>query len=206
MEKQQIKNVVVTVSLVAMIFSGCAGEKKVAPPPQKTSVMNKPAPVPVAPSGVKLRDLQSQGIAMGITLKGNPNYSENEPVRFIVDTGKNEGYLYIIYLDNNGNTGLLYPNANSPLSEMGGKYLFPNDFGNMNIRATKDCKNCEKEKTSVYALLSKEPILDIKNISKSELLSFFGESSAQSKGLSMDLGGAGSSAQVSVGKLDFFVE
>ena len=87
---------------------------------------------------------------------------------------------------------------------MGGRYIFPDDFGNMNIRATKDCKECEKEKTSIYALLSKEPILDIKNINKEQLLSFFGGS--QSKGLSMDLGEEQTSSDVSVGKLEFFVE
>jgi len=205
MEKRQIKKLATITATLAVIFSGCTEEKRVVPPtPQAPVTVNKPAPI--QSSGVKLKDLQSQGIAMGITLKGSPNYSQNEPVRFIVDTGKNEGYLYIIYLDNQGNTGLLYPNANSPLSEMGGKYIFPNDFGNMNIRATKDCKGCEKEKTSVYALLSKEPIVDIKNISKSELLSFAGESKSQGKGLSMDLGGDAPTAGVSVGKLEFFVE
>ncbi len=193
--------------LLAILLGGCAQDALVPPKKVETpTVEHKPTPLPPEPTGLKLKDLQSKGVAMGITLKGNPTYSENEPVRFIVDTGENEGYLYIIYLDNQGNTGLLYPNPKSPLSEMGGKYLFPNDFGNMNIRATKDCKECEKEKTRVYAILAKEPILDIKDITKDQLLSFVGESGSQSKGLSMDLGGESEHTDVSVGKLEFFVE
>ena len=195
-------------AFLTILLSGCAQEGNVTPPKAESSpvVESKPAPVPVKPTGLKLKDLESKGVAMGITLKGNPTYSENEPIRFIVDTGENEGYLYIIYLDNQGNTGLLYPNPKSPLSEMGGKYLFPNDFGNMNIRATKDCKECEKEKTRIYAILAKEPILDIKDISKDQLLSFVGESDSQSKGLSMDLGEESREADVAVGKLEFAVE
>jgi len=210
MQKREITAMVATAMLV--MFGGCANEPQLKQSQASVApavTQNKPAPVaPVAPAGIKLKDLKSKGVAMGVTLKGNPTYSENEPVRFIVDTGSNEGYLYIVYLDNKGETGLLYPNAKSPLSEMGGKYIFPDDFGNMNIRATKDCKECKKEKTSVYALLSKDPILDIKNITKDELLSFVGEKEkgSQSKGLSMDLGEGGTSAEVAVGKLEFVVE
>jgi len=94
---------------------------------------------------------------------------------------------------------------------MGGRYLFPRDFGNMPIRATKDCGGCEKEKTSVYALLSKEPIVDIEKITGTQLINLAGGGSngaSQGKGLTMDLSGANSNidADVNFGKIEFFVK
>jgi hypothetical protein len=107
-----------------------------------------------------------------IALIGKKNYKENQLIEFKIDTMGKVGYLYIIYLDNKGTTTLLYPNRNSPLVELNGKYTFPRDFGNMNIRATKDCKKCERDETKIYAILTKKPIVDIHNITGKELKNF----------------------------------
>jgi hypothetical protein len=199
------------VAIVAIVLLGCGGKKTPAPLPQKTTTtQNKPqqSSQPQAPSGMKLADLKGAGVVTGLGLKGNAQYKENEPIQFIVDTGDAEGYLYIVYLDNTGKTALLYPNEKSPLSELGGAYLFPRDFGGMDIRATKDCAGCKEDKTTVYALLSKEPIVDIKKITKNELLSFApsSQSKAQGKGLKMDLSDAGPAANLNVGVIEFVVK
>ena len=198
---------ILTISTVMLL--GCSGKKTTTPPAKKVTTAQstkpqKPISKPQAPSGMKLSDLKSAGVVTGLGLKGKPQYQEDEPIQFIVDTGDAEGYMYIIYLDKSGETTLLYPNAKAPLSELGGAYLFPRDFGGMDIRATKDCKDCKEDKTTVYALLSKEPIVDIDKITKDELLSF--APSSQSKGLKMDLSGPGPSANLNVGVVEFVVK
>ncbi|CAA6816796.1 MAG: Unknown protein [uncultured Sulfurovum sp.] len=135
-------------------------------------------------------------------LKGKTNYTQNQSIQFIVDTKGKTGYLYIIYADNKGNVQLLYPNAQSPLTELNGKYLFPRDFGGMNIIATKECKDCEPEKTTVYAILSKDQISDIKNLKLADI-----RTNSQSKGLSMNLPSQSRrSSDIHIGKIEFFVK
>jgi len=188
-------------TILAIALLGCGGKKEASLPPQK-----QPAIVakPQAPIGMKLADLKAAGVVANLGVKAKPEYKVNEPIQFIVDTGNAEGYLYIVYLDNNGETGLLYPNAKAPEAEMGGAYMFPRDFGGMDIRATKDCTDCKEDKTTVYVLLSKEPIVDIKDITKDELLSF--APSSQSKGLKMDLSDAGPNKNLNVGIIEFVVK
>lgn len=194
-------------AISAIILSGCGG-KSTPPSPQKTATtQTKPQPIvskPQTPSGLKIADLQGKGVVASLGVEAKPAYRENEPIKFIIDTGGAEGYIYVIYLDNNGKTGLLYPNAKAPEMEMGGEYLFPRDFGGMDIRATKDCVGCKEDKTTVYVLLSQEPIVDIKNITKSELLAF--GPSSQSKGLKMDLSDSGPAANLNVGVVEFLVK
>ena len=192
--------------LATIVMVGCSGKKETKPAPIKTAVaQTKPQSIaskPQEPSGMKLADLKGAGVVTSLGLKGRSEYRENEPIEFVIDTGDAEGYLYVIYLDNAGKTGLLYPNAKSPEAEMGGAYLFPRDFGGMNIRATKDCVGCKEDKTTVYVLLSKEPIVDIKKITKKELLSF-----TSSKGLKMDLNENNApSANLNVGVVEFVVK
>lgn len=214
MKKQLLKTSMLTSLMVLTV--GCMGNKQASvpvPAPQPAPAVSKPVVpvVPEEPSGITLSNLRSSGIST-ISLMGEEEvYSENQPVRFVVDTKNQEGFLYILYVDDKGNTGLLYPNPKSPLTELSGKYIFPNDFGNMNIRATKDCAGCAEERTTIYALLSKEPIVDIKNITYNQLMSIFGGGSsggAQSKGLSMDLssGSSTGNSNVNVGKLEFVVQ
>lgn len=203
MKKIQLSAVVL---IATLIMSGCNNPKpKIEKEVKKTQISK---PVVQKPSGMTLSQLNSGGVTK-LVLKGPHKYRVGEPVRFIVDTKGQDGYLYILYLDNKGQVGKLYPNAKAPLSEIGGQYIFPRDFGGMSIIATKDCKTCAVENTSIYALLTKEPILDIDSIDKAKLLSIAPPpSNVKTKGLSMDLGGdsSASNSNVNVGVIQFTTE
>ncbi|MCK4441203.1 MAG: hypothetical protein KAU90_04305, partial [Sulfurovaceae bacterium] len=87
------------------------------------------------------------------------------------------------------------------------------DFGNMKVRASKDCTNCQEDKTTIYALLSKKPIVDIKNITESNLANFVGDNSSstakpkvKTKALKFDDGSkAVDNSNIRVGKVTFSV-
>ncbi len=181
--------------LTTLLIIGCARTQE----PKKTpaTVKNKPV-TQQKESYLTVNDLKSAGFGT-VKIKGKKVYSQNKPIQFIIDTEGKTGYLYIVYLDNKGNTTLLYPNSKSPLTELNGKYLFPRDFGGMKITATKDCKGCEKEITTVYAILSKKPISDIQNLKAKHLI--------QGKGLSMSLPGSSpKNSNINIGKIQFFVK
>jgi hypothetical protein len=204
MKKEQLFKLSILVA-VATITLGCKGDPK----PQ---VLTPPTP-PVAQNqsqGSTLATLQSSGISTLALKSVTKEYKENQSIAFTVNTMGKAGYLYIIYLDNKGETQLLYPNARSPLTELSGEYTFPRDFGNMNIRATKDCNGCTEDKTTIYAILTKEPVSDIENITKAHLLKFAGvkSSKSQGKGLNMDLGGESTTGNtnVNIGHIEFLVK
>ena len=70
----------------------------------------------------------------------------------------------------------------------------------MDIRATRDCKGCKQEKTTVYAILSKKRISDIDSITAKHLPS-------SSKGLSMNISKRNAkNANINIGKINFFVK
>jgi len=191
--KHQIPLLVLSTILIA----GCASGKK-----EVVAV----APIaPVVQSSTKTVAELQHAQHNTIQLKGTKQYTQNQAINFTVDTKGKTGYLYIIYADNKGQTTLLYPNAQSPLTELNGQYVFPRDFGGMNITATKECKGCKEEKTTVYAILSKDQISDIKNLKINDLT---GQSSGtQSKGLSMGLRSeSGASSDINIGKIEFFVK
>ncbi len=204
-------SIIVATAIFAM---GCSyNNKPPAPKPQKQVKINKPVRVaPPKPSGITLSQLNSGGITT-LAIKGPHRFKEGQPIKFIIDTRGAEGYLYVVYSDSNGEVGVLYPNPKSPLTEISGKYIFPDDFGTMVINATKDCKGCKEDKTVVYALLTKEPILDIRNINQTHLKNILGGQSlqtsiAKTKGISMSLdsGRSNSNANVNIGVLEFVVE
>jgi len=205
MRKQQLYSLSVIVA-TAIITLGCAqGEAKVETP----KVATQSTVQSVQSSGTTLATLQSSGISK-LSLKGTKEYKENQAIEFSINTMGKAGYLYIIYLDNKGETQLLYPNAISPLTELSGEYVFPRDFGGMNINATKDCAGCSEDKTTIYAVLTKEPVADMKSVTKAHLMKFSGQKSskAQSKGLNLNLGSAstGSSSNITVGQIEFLVK
>ena len=192
----QIKKVgQITLLLMGLIvLIGCESKK-----PEVVVVPAKVTLQKVAVATTSVKDIKSASFGK-ISVEGKKSYSSNQPIQFKIDTKGKTGYLYIVYLDNKGETALLYPNAKSPLTELNGKYVFPRDFGGMKINATKECKGCEKEKTTVYAILSKERIADISNISASDL-------GSQSKGLKMDLDTkVPHNSNINVGKIEFFVK
>jgi uncharacterized FlaG/YvyC family protein len=118
--------------------------------------------------------INNQKIQKMIINYNKSSYSSGESVEFIVNTGSDRGYLTIFYVDSNDVT-LLYPNPFVKAEKLQGKYSFPKDLSNgkFNLEAFKSCQGCQEEKTTIYALLSSEPIADINSIqSKGGLLSF----------------------------------
>ena len=211
MKKKRFYQISILVT-TAILTIGCSDNKSPKPIKQNP-IVNKPHKVvPAQPTGITLSQLNSGGVTR-LALKGRNNFKQGEPINFIVDTKGAEGYLYVVYSDSNGNVGVLYPNPKSPLTEVEGKYIFPRDFGNMTINATKDCKGCQKERTVIYALLSPKPILDIQQIKQSQLSNILGGQSvktsiAKTKGISMDLdaGTKTDNSNINIGVFEFFVE
>jgi hypothetical protein len=136
-------------------------------------------------SSKKLSILKKNSYLKEVSIKDyNKYYTINQPIEFEIDTRGERGYLYIFHINNQKSINLIYPNRYSPLSELQGEYLFPRDFGNMKIFATKDCQKCKEERTNIYAFLSKEPISDIEKVTSDELLNLF-EKKPTCKGFSM---------------------
>lgn len=201
---QNRKTYAVNIFMATTLLMGCSSHKTA--PISATQKNTAPTQIKTPKkTGISLSQLRKSNISSNVSLKAKHSYALNESIQFVIDTGSAEGYIYIIYLDNKGETGILYPNANAPLSEMSGSFIFPQDFGNMNIRATKDCKSCSEEKTVIYAIVSKEPIVDINKITKNDLLSFT-SSSSKSRGLSLELNSnSKNSSNLHVGSVNFFV-
>jgi len=109
-----------------------------------------------------------------LTVKSKNIYRENESIQFEINTGKSEGYLSLVYLDKQGNTNVLYSNKsivmNRSLEDKDRVTSFPKDFGDKSIFASKNCKNCEKEKTEILVIFSDDPLPDIGSMNKSDLL------------------------------------
>jgi len=208
MKKQQLYKLSILLATVTMTL-GCVKDTP-SVSPQKSEVAQSSQKPAASATGTTLATLKSSGVANLALKSANKEYKEKEAIAFTVNTMGKAGYLYIIYLDNKGDTQLLYPNARSPLTELSGEYTFPRDFGNMNIRATKDCGGCSEDKTTIYAILTKEPVSDIKSITKGHLLKFSGvkPSKTATKSLSMDLGGSStaSHSNINIGKIEFIVK
>jgi len=202
MRKQQLYKVSMFAVLAIFTLGGCIKDKPSAP------IATAPTQAETVEASTTLATLNSSGVST-LALSGTKKYKEKDTISFKVNTMGKAGYLYIIYLDNKGNTTILYPNERSPLTELSGEYTFPRDFGNMTMNAEKDCNGCSEEKTTIYAILTKEPVSDIKNITKAHLMKYSGEqpSGAQSKGMSFDIGSdsTGSDTNINVGKIEFVV-
>ena len=212
----QIKSIYkVSIVALSVILLGACSQEKPKPKPQKPKQEKVTVkPTPVKPRGISLNELKANGFT-NLALKGPKEYKSGEPVRFIIDTKNKDGYLYVIYEDSKGEVGVLYPNPNVPLSEISGKYIFPDNFGidPKAIVASKDCGGCEKDKTVIYALLTKEPILDIRSINRSTLHNILGIGSSSSgdtkkKGLRVDfnVNSGANSGNVNVGVFEFYVK
>jgi len=204
----------ISILAISVLLIGACSNNEPKPEPKKEKKEEVAKVAPAKPQGVKLSDLKSGGVT-NLLLKGPKEYKSGEPVRFIVDTKNKSGYLYVIYEDSKGDVGVLYPNPKSPLSEVGGKYTFPDDFGldPKSITASKDCKDCKKDRTVIYALLTEKPILDVQSIDKTTLHNITGLGSdkkgdAKSKGLSVDFdaGSNANSGNVNIGVFEFYVK
>jgi len=196
----------------ALIVMGCNNSKP-APQEKPKVTANKPAPVVHKPTGITVSNLSSSGVSNLKIIASKDKYHVGEPIQFKINTNGKSGYLYIIYVDKNGQVSLLYPNAKAPLTELVGEYIFPRDFGNMTIRASKDCQDCQEDKTTIYALLSKDKIIDINNITQAQLVNFVGGNSSNStskvktKAIQFDDGSNNrvDNSNIKVGKLTFSV-
>jgi len=111
-------------------------------------------------------------------------YQTGNSIEFEIDTKQDRGYLTVFYVDKNDVT-ILYPNPFVSASQLQGKYKFPQDLANgqFELEAYKSCTGCQEEKTTIYTLLSAEPIANIQNI-QSKGLTSFGNGSSESKVMS----------------------
>jgi len=204
-----MKRLVSMVTLLTVVMSGCA--KQPVSRSKQVVVAKKENLAEQQSYDMKIEDvLKEKGNF--IEVRGvKENYNEGQNISFVVDTKGKMGYLYIMSVDNDSVT-LLQPNPDSPLSQMRGKRTFPEDFtdGKFYIKAVKNCQSCQKEKTTLYALLTKKPIDGIKKkITGDTLLSFYKNSQQAklfTKGIARVTIQNNDSANLSIGKADFFVE
>jgi hypothetical protein len=111
-------------------------------------------------------------------------YQTGSSVEFEVDTKQDRGYLTLFYIDKDDVT-VLYPNSFVTTTQLQGKYKFPQDLANgqFELEAYKSCVGCQEEKTTIYAMLSAQPIANIKDV-QSKGLKSFGNNSNESKVIS----------------------
>jgi len=138
-------------------------------------------------------------------------YNTGNSIEFEIDTKQDRGYLSVFYVDKNDVT-ILYPNPFVNSRELQGKYKFPQDLANgqFELEAYKNCTGCKEEKTTIYTLLSAEPISNIKRI-QSKGLTSFGNMSEESKKMSRAIkikatAKSNSSFKPQLGKYQFFVK
>jgi len=109
-------------------------------------------------------------------------YREGESVKFTVDSGGHKGFLTILYIDRDSIT-TLYPNPYVKIKRVEGRYIFPDNLsgGRFELEGYKSCKGCDSEETTIYAILTEEPIEDIDRLrSKGGLFSFLKSSREES--------------------------
>jgi len=206
------RSLISMVTLLTITMSGCTQQ----PSRQITKQINVETKqqLPTKPKesfDLKLDEVLESGANL-IEIRGlEKNYKEGEKLSFVVDTKGQVGYLYIMSVDDSSVT-VLQPNPDSPLEQMRGKRSFPEDFtdGAFYIKTVKNCKSCQKEKTSIYALLTKEPIEGIQQkIVDNKLLSFHKNSQQATRamrGVERIHVKTSGRANLSIGKTEFFVE
>ena len=200
------KRLFLSIVIIISVISGCT-----QPPVKEIVLVPKKSIEQQESFDVKLEEVLKEKGSF-IDVRGlNKEYKEGAKISFIIDTKRRSGYLYIMSVDNDSVT-FLQPNPNSPLSQMRGVRSFPADFtnGTFDIQAVKNCKDCAKEKTTIYALLTKKPVENIeKKITGGKLLSFYknsNKSKLATKGIKLNLSSGGSFSNLSIGKSEFFVK
>jgi hypothetical protein len=145
---------------------------------------------------------------INITNKQN-SYNTNDFITFGLDTNGKQGYLTILFVEND-KVSVLYPNPKAFSKVIGGRYVFPRDFGNFKVRAFKNCNGCQKDKTSIYMMLTPQPIPNIQNMTNQKILSF-AKGSTTDMAISKDVDlvfdepNKTPSSGMMVGKYEFFV-
>ena len=113
------------------------------------------------------------------------SYNTGEFITFDLDTKGKQGYLTTLFVEKNKVT-VLYPNPKAFSKLISGSYTVPKDFGNFKIRAFKNCNGCQKDKTSIYMMLTPQPLTNIANMTNKKLLSF-AKGSTMDKAISKDV-------------------
>ena len=137
------------------------------------------------------------------------SYNTGEFITFELDTKGREGYLTTLFVEKNKVT-VLYPNLRAFSKLINGRYSVPRDFGNFKIRAFKNCNGCQKDKTSIYLMLTPQPLTNIANMTNQKLLSF-AKGSTIDRAISKDVDlvfdrpATKPSSGVMVGRYEFFV-
>ena len=137
-----------------------------------------------------------------LILTSKKNFSANEALKFSINTGSEEGFVYLVYVDKTGDTSLLYPNNQIVEKKKAGKLKFPEDFGGEDIKTTKDCKDCKKEKTTIFVLLSDDPIENIQNMNEEDLKNIQTKQKNKNRSILLNK----KETTILVDKLEFFVE
>jgi hypothetical protein len=137
-------------------------------------------------------------------------YKTGDSVQFTIDTNGDRGYLTIFYIDGNDVT-ILYPNGFVSAKKISGRYTFPNDLSNgkFELEAYKSCGNCNKEKTTIFAILSSKNITDMGKIKKDDLISFpknSKESKIMSRAVRIKAQSNSSYLKPQLGKYEFIVK
>ena len=154
--------------------------------------------------------IANKQISRLLLTKSQDSYKVGEKLSFDIDTNGRVGYLYIFSIDDTGEVTILQPNSFSPSTEIKGKFTFPKDFTDdkFEILAEKHCSNCENEKTTVYAFLSKTPIENLKNISDETFVSL-AKGSKQERVLTKGFGISTKKQKnknLAIGKMEFIIE
>ena len=136
-----------------------------------------------------------------ITVTSKKKFSSNEALKFSIDTGSKKGFIYLVYIDTEGGTSLLYPQNNSTQEKKGGTLNFPEDFGKQEIKTSKDCKDCKEEKTTIFVLFSNDPVENIQNMNEEDLqnINTQGEKSRSILETTTD-------SNILINRIDFIVE
>lgn len=198
-------------TLMGLLLLGCSPQKieKLTPIPIKQELSTVPPLVRTEGNeglASQLKKFSEEETVAHIVVKSEKTeYVEGEAISFSIDTNEASGYLYLMAVDDQDVT-FLQPNPYSVLGELQGKHQFPEDFtkGKFDVGAIKHCQKCESETTILYALLTKQPINDIKNISGNELLSFVKNSTQAknfSKGMIIRMNERNEKSEFAIGKL-----
>lgn len=220
---------VIELSVVGLVLMGCTPQPSpVSKSEIKTDVAKEePTAPPVHMQPEPVVETLIEGSHAGLAeqleaLASNPkmqqieittdkeHYAVGEAISFTIDTKGAVGYLYLIAVDKEKIT-FLQPNPFSVMSELQGKHRFPEDFtqGKFDVGAVKYCHGCERETTTLYALLSKKILNDLRSITGNQLLSFVKESTQAkvfSKGMMLRVNEEPEHKDFAIGKLEIVVK
>ena len=156
----------VLLGVTSIIFLGCTHHTIKQIEPIKQKIMKKEA----SDNRPFLKDKLKEFIGKGdidkllVNSLNKKVYRNKEELSFKVDTKNKSGYLYVFTTNDSGEIIVLYPNSVAPLSEIQGSYIFPNDFVSrvsserFSVKMEKECQDCVEEKSTIYTLLTKEPL------------------------------------------------